>query len=146
MPMRDKTISQRLNLFGLLCLLMAAGLAALAVPLRCVARAAEVGGFSLLNGFVFGTALAMATRTRRPLYIYLCVGIAFLTFVPLVYAWPPGGIWDVTLQPGMPDIFANYLDLLRIALFLLGFPYPFARFGYHAPDTLPPDPQREGQG
>jgi hypothetical protein len=40
----------------------------------------------------------------------------------------------------MPEIFANYLDLLRLALFLLGFLYPFARFGQHAPDPLPKEP------
>jgi hypothetical protein len=134
------TSKQRMDLFGLACLAVAMGLIALSLPLRCVERAAAIGVFSLLDGFVLGTVLALATRTRSPLLIYLCLGVAALTLVPLFYSWPPGGVWDVTLRPGMPEIFFNYLDLLRLALFLLGFPYPFARFGQHAPDPLPTEP------
>lgn len=126
---------RRIDLFGVGCLLIASGLFTLSVPLQCAAQAARIGGFSLADGFVFGIALALITRTRCPLFIYLALALAVLTFIPLFRAWPPGGPWDVTLQPGMPEIFVNYLDLLRVALFMLGFPYPFARFGQHAPDS-----------
>lgn len=105
--------------------------------LRCPQQATVIGGFSLLDGFMFGSALALITRTRRPVLIYLYLGVVVLTFVPLFQSWPPGGPWDVRLSPGMPEILLNYLDMLRIGLFLLGFPYPFARFGQHGPDPRP---------
>ena len=41
------------------------------------------------------------------------MGAAFLTFFPLVAAWPPGDSFDLTLWRGAPDILNNYFEMLR---------------------------------
>lgn len=127
--------ARSIDRLGWVCLGLALAFYALSFPLHCAALAAWVGGFSLLDGFVLGTALALATRTRRPVLIYACLAIALLTLWPLVAAWPPGDAWDVHPWRGAPVLIYNYFDVLRPCLYLLGSPYPFARFGHHAPDA-----------
>jgi hypothetical protein len=119
---------------GILCLSLALLLWALSFPLHCAGRAALVSGFSLLDGAALGAALAMVTRTRRPLAIYGWLAVAALTFWPLLVVWPPGGAFDVHPGPYAPALASNYFDVLRLGLFFLGIPYPFARCGHHAPD------------
>lgn len=120
---------------GIVCLSLALLLWALSFPLHCVGRATLVGGFSLLDGAALGAALAMVTRTRRPLAIYGWLAVAALTFWPILAVWPPGGASDVHPGPNAPALASNYFDALRLGLFFLGIPYPFARCGHHAPDT-----------
>jgi len=100
--------------------------------------AAVVGGFSLLDGALCGAALAWATRTRRPLLIYAGVAVAALTVWPVAVGWPLAGASDVHPWRGAPSLVLNYFDALRVVVYLLGIPYPFARLGHHAPD-LPPE-------
>ncbi len=123
---------------GIVCLMLALLCLAPALPLHCLGPAVRVGGFGLLDGALLGTALAMITRTRRPLWIYTWLAVAALTLWLVYEGWPPAGPWEIHPWPGAPDIVYNYLDVLRSVLFILGLPYPFARLGYHAPDPLPP--------
>ena len=105
-----------------------------APALHCGIRALWVGGFSLLDGGVFGLALAFVTRTQRIFLIYAFLALALLALWPLFAAWPPADSADVHLWRGAPDIFANYFDALRPCFFLLGILWPFARFGQHSAD------------
>ncbi|MCS6775901.1 MAG: hypothetical protein RMJ43_11625 [Chloroherpetonaceae bacterium] len=127
---------RRVDAFGLLCAGLALLLWALALPLGCAGQAALIGGVSLGSGALLGLMLALITRTLRPAVIYLCLCVAVAACVPLLREWPPGDMRDVRLAPGMPGFLAYYLDLLRVALFVLGIPYPFARLGHHAPDPV----------
>lgn len=133
---------RRVDAFGLLCAGFALLLWALALPLGCVRQATWIGGVSLASGVLLGLMLALITRTLRPaiIYVYLCVAVA--ACVPLLREWPPGDMRDMPLAPGMPGFLVYYLDLLRVALFLLGIPYPFARLGHHAPDAVMPREDR----
>ena len=137
------TSTRSVRLLGWICLALALALLALSIPLRCVGRALLVGGFSFLDGALLGTALALATRTRRPPGIYAALLLAALTLWPLVSAWPPGDVRDVTFADAAPGLAAYYFDILRFCLFVLGMPYPFARLGYHAPDPPPPPQEKE---
>ena len=128
-----KSKIQNRLLFG--CLLMAAGLFALSVPLRCMASAEIVGGAALGGGALFGLSLAAVTRTRRTSLIYFFLLCAALTLGLLIFSWPPADSELAALWRGAPSLFSNYFDVLRPALFLLGLPYPFARFGQHSPDA-----------
>lgn len=125
---------------GVICLLMALLVWSLALLLRVPVRAALVGGFALCDGALLGICLAGITRTRRPWLIYLWLAGALLTFWPLWNDWPLWQGWPVGdpstlyLWVGAPSLAANYYDLLHIAGFLLGLPYPFARFAQHGPD------------
>ena len=132
------------NRLGMSCLAIITALFALSLPLHCPVRALMVGGVSLLAGGMLGTALAMITRTPRPLLIYFWLGVAALTFVPLYRGWPPGDALDIFPWRGAPDIVYNYFDILRGGVYLLAMPYPFARLGQHAPDPLPPDKENSG--
>ena len=116
------------------CLLLAAGGLAFAIPLHCVLKAGIVGGVSLVDGALFGLSLAAVTRTRRTGLIYFFLLCAALTLAPLYLGWPVVDSDDLTLWRGAPDLLENYFIMLRLALFLLALPYPFARFGHHAPD------------
>jgi len=124
---------------GWACALVAVGFLALSLPLHCMGRAAEIGGFSLLDGAALGACLALITRTRRPTAIYLLLAAALLTLWPVCVAWPPGNPEEIHPWRGAPDIVTNYFDALRVCLFLAGIPTPFARLGHHAPDPLPPE-------
>jgi hypothetical protein len=141
--MPPESVSRRL---GGVCLTLALLSWAVALPLHCPGKAALVGGVALLAGVLLGAALAMVTRTRNPWRIYGWLAVAALTFWPMIVAWPPADPSDIHPWPHAPDIVANYFDILRIALFLVGIPYPFARFGQHAPDprqdenSVPPEP------
>lgn len=96
--------------------------------------AAWVVGFSFLEGAAFGALLALITRTRRPLFIYLALAAAGLTLWPLMVGWPPADRHDLHLWRNAPELFATYFDVARFVVFLLGVPYPFARWGHHASD------------
>ena len=118
----------------LACLLLAAGALAFAVPLHCAIMAGAVGGTALVDGALFGLSLAAVTRTRRTGWIYFFLLCAGLTLTPLYLDWPAADSNDLTLWRGAPDLLENYFVMLRLALFLFALPYPFARFGRHAPD------------
>jgi hypothetical protein len=127
---------------GAVCLLLALALWSLSIPLHCAGRAALVGCCALLDGGLFGLCLALVTRARRPVLIYLFLGLAALTFWPLweswplYHGWPIGDPGHIVAWPGAPDLVYSYFDLLRVPLFLLGMPAPFARYGQHGPDPL----------
>jgi hypothetical protein len=106
----------------------------LSIPLRCFPKAVLVVAACGGAGAALGTALAMITRTRRPAAIYFWLAVCALTILPLILAWPPADSYDVVLWKGAPDILNNYFDLLRGGVFLLAFPFPFARLGQHGPD------------
>jgi len=118
----------------LVCLLLTAVSLTFSIPLRCVVKAAVVGGISLLDGILFSLSLAAVTRTRSAGWIYFFLLCALLTLAPLYLGWPAADSDDLTLWRGAPDLLGNYFDMLRVALFLFGLPYPFARFGHHGPD------------
>jgi hypothetical protein len=124
------------------CLLLSLALWCLSLPLHCAGRAALVGGFALLDGGLLGLCLALVTRVRQPLLIYLFLGLAALTFWPMWESWPLYQGWligdpgRIVAWPGAPELVYSYFDLLRSALFLLGLPAPFARYGQHRPDPL----------
>ncbi len=130
---------------GLACLLLAIVGWSVSIPLHCSLRAALVGGCAFLNGGLFGLCLALVTRVRRPVWIYFWLLLAALTFWPLWHDWPLWQGWPIgdpatiRLWRGAPAILTGYYDILRFCLFLLGLPFPFARFGQHGPDPLPPE-------
>ena len=130
---------------GLVCLTVTGLALAAAIPLRCVAVALRVGGGSLLAGMGLGFCFVLVTRTRRPWLIYLALALGALTFVPYYQEWPPGNAWDVHPWRGAPSLFYNYLDVLRLLLYFVGIPWPFARFGNHAPDPIPDAPLPAGE-
>ncbi len=129
----DSVAGRRSRLgLGLFCAALVAF--AISVPLGCVPAAARIGGASLLAGAALGAALAAVTRTRRPIAIYGWLIAAACTLLPLALGWPASGPEDVQPWRDAPDIVYFYPDMLRPLMFLLGAPYPFVRFGYHAPD------------
>ena len=136
----SETLPRTVRKLGLFCLVVVALALAAAIPLRCIGVALQVGSGSLLAGMGLGLSLALVTRTRRPWLIYLSLVLGALTLVPFTLEWPPGDAWDVHPWHGAPPITYSYLDILRTSLFLLGIPWPFARFGHHAPDPVPSVP------
>ena len=124
---------------GWVCAGLITVMLAVSFPLRCFPRAGIVTVVSMCAGAALGLALGMITRTRRPLAIYFWLGICALTVLPLIFAWPQADSFDVVLWRGAPDIFNNYFDLLRGGVYLIALPFPFARFGRHAPDVIHPD-------
>ncbi len=82
-----------------------------------------------------GASLAMTTRTLRPFQIYLWLGAAFLSLAPLYLNFPGADENDVHLWKDAPSIASNYFDVLRMGVFLLAIPYPFALLGHHATDN-----------
>ena len=127
-----QTLSKRQ--VGIFCLALILVLFSLAIPLRCVAIAMQVGGITGFAGACMGASLAMTTRTLRPFQIYLWLGAAFLTLAPLYLNFPGADENDVHLWKGAPSIASNYFDVLRMGVFLLAIPYPFALLGHHATD------------
>lgn len=121
---------------GLFCLTVAGLALAAAIPLGCVSVALRVGAAALLAGGGLGAALALVTRTRRPWLIYVCLVLGALTFVPLYREWPAGDGWDIHPWRGAPPLVYGYLDGLRTLLYVIGIPWPFVRFGHHAPDAV----------
>lgn len=126
------------NQIGVRCLLLIALLWAVSLPLRVASQAAFVGGANVILGGLFGLCLACITRTRRAALIYLWLALACLTLWPLFEAWPPVSLFDAPSTRAW-----HYLNVLRVCLFVLGLPYPFARFGQHGPDPLPDPPKSE---
>lgn len=114
----------------------AAALWSLSLPLGCAVRAAEVGGFALLEGAALGAALASVTRTLRPGRIYFRLALAVLALVPFAYGWPGMDAEDLHPRFAAPEIADFYPDALRIFALLFGFPYPFATLGHFAPDPI----------
>ena len=129
---------------GWICLTLIIALGTPSIPLHCTGVALSVGGVSMLAGGMLGAALAMVTRSRRPIHIYFWLAIAALTFFPLYHGWPPGDSFDILPWRGAPEIVYNYFDILRGGAYLLAMPYPFARLGQHAPDPLPPGGDKSG--
>ncbi len=129
-----------INRIGWICLILAIVLFGVSYALRCSPTAAPVALVCYGSGTSLGFALAMVTRTRRPLAIYLWLATASVTILPLLFAWPPGDELDVSLWRGAPGILSNYFEILRGAVYLLAVPYPFARLGHHGPDLPPTDP------
>ncbi len=119
---------------GVICLVLSLLCWAASLRLHCPEVAALVGGFSFLDGAFFGIMLALVTRSRRPIWIYVWLGLAALSFYPLFISWPPGNELSIAAWRGAPAIVYNYFDALRPLLFLLGMPFPFIAFGFHAPD------------
>lgn len=136
----SETLQRNVRKLGLFCLAIGALTLAAAIPLGCLPAALRVGGGSLLAGVGLGASLAFVTRTRRPALIYLGLALGVLTFAPLYLEWPPGDAWEVHPWHGAPPLVYGYLDGLRMLLYLLGVPWPFARFGHHAPDPIPSAP------
>ncbi|MCW3097079.1 MAG: hypothetical protein JWL77_2697 [Chthonomonadaceae bacterium] len=136
----SETPTPNVRKLGLFCLVVVVLALAAAIPLGCFVVALRVGGGSLLAGAGLGTALALVTRTRRPWLIYLALALGALTFLPFYFDWPPGDAWDVHPWHGAPPLAYSYLDMLRTLLYLVGIPWPFARFGHHAPDPIPSAP------
>lgn len=121
---------------GIRCVMLSALLWAISLPLRVGREAAAVGSANFVLGVLFGLCLAGVTRTRRPLLIYLWLTLACLTLWPLFLSWP---LLD---SFGLPSERAwHYISLLRVCLFVLGLPYPFALVGQHGPDPLPDEKQ-----
>ncbi len=123
---------------GLFCALMALAAFGAAVPLGALPAVLRIGGFHLLDGIAFGMLLAGVTRTRRPVVIYALLIAATLTFWPFYSGWPAEQSEGVAIPMARQELVHNYIDILRIVLFLLGIPYPFARLGFHAPDVNAP--------
>ena len=119
---------------GTFCFVAILMLMALSVPLRCIVLALQVGAVTGFAGAFMGVALAMITKTRRPALIYLWLGATFLSLAPLALSFPSADETDVHLWKGAPSIASNYFDALRMGVFLLAIPYPFARLGHHATD------------
>ena len=117
---------------GVRCLALAALLWAVSLPLHVGREAALAGSANFVLGALFGLCLAGVTRTRRPLLIYLWLTLACLTIGPLFLSWP---LLDNFVLPS--ERAWHYLALLRVCLFVLGLPYPFALVGQHGPDPLP---------
>ncbi len=119
---------------GFFCLVLILVLLSLSIPLRCVVLAMQVGAMTGFAGACMGASLAMTTRTLRPFQIYLWLGATFLTLAPLYLNFPSADENDVHLWKGAPSIASNYFDVLRMGVFLLAIPYPFALLGHHATD------------
>ena len=131
------TLRRNVHRLGLFCITVVGVALAAAIPLDCGAVALRVGAASLSAGVALGAALALVTRSRRPWLIYLGLALGALTFVPLYREWPAGDGWDIHPWRGAPPLVYGYLDGLRTLLYLVGIPWPFARFGFHAPDPFP---------
>ncbi len=105
-----------------------------AVALRCLPQCLQKGSLPLALGLLLGGALAMATRTRYALLIYLSLGVAFLAGTLFAMPLPTDAVEEVRLWAGAPSLFQTYPEIVRTLAFVFAIPYPFARFGYHAPD------------
>ena len=131
------------NVMGLVCLGLISVMLAVSIPLHCFPTAAAVTAVDGLAGCGLGTALAMVTRSRRPIAIYFWLLIGIMTALTLGFGWPPGDISDIRLWHKAPEIFENYFDFLRGGVYLLAMPFPFAKLGFHRPDPLPAGNQAE---
>ena len=107
-----------------------------AIPLQCVVPALKVGFVSILTGGAMGLSMAMITRTKTPWQIYLWLGASLLTFVPLFLNYPAADESEIHLWKGAPSIVSSYFDLLRLGLYLIALPYPFATLGHHRSDYV----------
>ena len=130
------------RILGGVCLALALLCFVPAFLLHCVERALIIGTASFLIGSLLGVMMAVITRTRRPTLIYACILGAVLTMWPLYHGWPPIYAEDLFTHGNFEKI-GSYLDALRPALFLLGVPYPYARWGQHGPDPLPAPSNQE---
>ncbi len=118
------------------CLIAAALLFAPSLYLHCAPFALRIGLTMALLGTLMGLSLAGATRTRRATLIYLGLFAAFCTGWGFVAALDSASSESLLLPKGASQIWENYPVFLRIGAFFLAVPYPFARWGYHAPDVI----------
>ena len=105
-----------------------------AVPLGALGPALIVCAVAAGSGAAFGFSLAAVTRVRQPLLIYLLLLLAALCLVPVLFALPPAGEWQIHPWPHAPALVWNYFDVVRPLQFFLAVPWPFAAFGHHAAD------------
>ena len=108
------------------------------IPIQGAALAATVGTISALAGAGFGLSLAGVTRTRSTGWIYFFLALAFLSLSVPLSNYPPASEHDLVLPAHAPDLLANYFDFWRWIAFFCAIPFPFARFGHHAPDPVSP--------
>jgi hypothetical protein len=134
---RESNAPRVANRIGLVCFALTVLAWAASLPLHCARLAAWVAVVAWGAGGLFGVFLALVTRTRKPILIYLLLGLAALTLWPLFQSWPYADAWDVIAWPGAPGFVQQYFTLLRPIGFLLGLPFPFACLGQHSPDPLP---------
>lgn len=113
----------------------------MSVALHCTRAACAVSVASLLLGLFAGGMLAAITRTRNPFAIYALIALAALTLWPIFELWPPADSEDIVAWKGAPSLVYNYFDFLRLGVYLVAIPYPFARFGIHAPDKIASGPE-----
>ena len=130
-------------ILGCGCAAVIAGVTCLSAPLHCWRSAIAVSAVSILAGIGAGSALALITRTRNAVAIYLLLILAGFTLWPIFTLWPPADSSDVIAWKGAPDIVYNYFDLIRMGVYLLALPYPFAKFGVHSPDPQPEEHSKE---
>ena len=109
-----------------------------AIPLQCLKPALEVASVAILSGALMGFGMAMVTRTKNPWKIYFWLGVSFLSFIPLFLNFPAADESEIHLWKGAPSIVSSYFDLLRLGLYLLALPYPFAALGKHMSDYIQP--------
>lgn len=128
---------------GLVCAILGMTILAGAIPFGAGPIAYRAGTFPVLDGIVFGALLAGVTRTRRPVLIYGLLLAAAAALWPLYAGWPASPPLAPEMPEGRQELIHNYLDILRIVLFLLAVPYPFARLGFHAPDVNAPGVKEE---
>ena len=123
---------------GLVCAILGLAMLMGAIPFGAWPVAYRAGAFPVLDGIVFGALLAGVTRTRRSVLIYGLLLAAAAALWPLYAEWPATPPLAPEMPEGRQELIHNYLDILRIVLFLLAVPYPFARLGFHAPDVNAP--------
>lgn len=127
---------RQLRRTGWACLIAVCLLFTPSLYLHCASFALLIGLKMGVLGLLLGLSLAFVTRTRRAILIYLGLLVAFCAgwffFVMLDSVDLPSFV----VPRGAPTIWENYPVFLRIGTFLLCVPYPFARWGYHAPDAF----------
>ena len=105
-----------------------------AVALQCVPQCLKTASLPLLLGAVLGFALALVTRSQNAFVIYFGLGLTLLAGTLFMLPLPTDIYTKLTLWKNAPPLLRSYPEIVRAMAFLLAIPYPFARFGYHAPD------------
>lgn len=119
---------------GYLCLWGESLLVMGGIVLGCLPQSLQIGSLPLLLGVLLGVALAGATRTRKALLIYGFLGLALFAGTLFTMPLPTDTVAELSLWKGAPSLLKSYPEFVRVCAFLFAIPYPFARFGYHAPD------------
>ncbi len=121
---------------GWACLLVGGLMLAPSVLLHCVPLALRILLRMGILGSVVGLALGGVTRTRRATSIYLGLLTAFFGGYLFLSMLDNAATKSLLLPQGTPRFLEGYPTLLRVGLFFVSIPYPFARFGTHTPDIL----------